>query len=89
MSYILIIKRDCPFCISAIDLLQSKELEHEVSDLQDSPDALESIRKVFRWSTVPMVLLREQKQSDTADTYELIGGFDDLKDHLERETSVG
>ena len=89
MSYILITKRDCPFCVSAVDLLQENELEHEISDLQDFPEALDSIKRVFNWATVPMVLLRKNDQTNQTDAFELIGGYDDLREHLKREDSVG
>lgn len=89
MKYVLITKRDCPFCISAVDLLKSKEVEHEVTDMQDTPEALTSVKNIFQWSTVPLVLLKRHGNHEDSDTYELIGGFDDLKEHLIRDVGVG
>ena len=85
MRYILFTKRDCPFCKSAIELLVSKKLEHEVVDLQDSLEILESFKKIYRWATVPMIFVENKKDMNRLSNYELLGGFEDLKNHLNRE----
>lgn len=45
MAYILYIKRDCPFCVQAQELLASKEQEYSLIDIQDHPVLVEEIKK--------------------------------------------
>jgi glutaredoxin len=61
----------------AITLLKDKKLDHNVINFEpEQTKILEEMKKVYDWKTVPMIFLREE------DEVEFIGGYSDLKEHL-------
>lgn len=58
----------CPFCIQAIRLLESKNIEFETIVLDGRDDELKKLRAKTNQRTVPQIFIGE----------EFIGGFDDL-----------
>jgi len=84
VGYILYVKRDCPFCVQAQELLESREQEYSLIDIQDYPALTEEIKKAYNWSTVPMVFSAPDQQFDP---YHLVGGFSELRALL--STGVG
>jgi glutaredoxin len=79
MSYILYVKRDCPFCVQAEELLLLEEKEYSLIDIQDHPVLAEEIKKAYAWPTVPIVF---STTSMTNGSYRLIGGFSDLQNSI-------
>tara|TARA_B100001123_G_C14330002_1_gene638738 strand:- start:151 stop:393 length:243 start_codon:yes stop_codon:yes gene_type:complete len=78
MSYIVFCKPTCPFCVSAVELLENKNKTFRVVDFNDDQlEILEDMKLAFEWPTVPMVFHRE------GHTLEFIGGYTDLTKHLE------
>ncbi|MBO6509732.1 MAG: glutaredoxin [Roseibium sp.] len=78
MTYIVITKPDCTFCDKAKGLLTKQGIffgELKVNSKSDIRDPQMEIL-VARMSTFPMILERR------ADTLKLIGGADDLEEHL-------
>ena len=80
MKYVLFIKDECPFCVKAIDLLESKKLNYNVINfLPDQEDILDEIKEAFSWQTVPMIILKHENQT------KFIGGYTDLLEEVENE----
>ncbi len=59
--YIIYGWSDCPFCISAAELLQSTNERHMVVNLDHDDVLLEYFKKTYDWPTVPIII---KKQSD-------------------------
>tara|TARA_A100001391_G_C5040796_1_gene270822 strand:+ start:433 stop:675 length:243 start_codon:yes stop_codon:yes gene_type:complete len=80
MKYVLFVKDNCPFCVKAIELLESKNLNYSVINfLPDQHGVLSEIKHAFNWQTVPMIILKDGKQT------KFIGGYTDLAEELENE----
>jgi glutaredoxin 3 len=77
-SYVLYVKNSCPYCHYAVDLLEEREMNYNLISVDVSQQLFESLKAAYSWATVPMIF----RQSNDR-TYELIGGFDDLKKGLE------
>ena len=73
-KYILLTKKECPYCEEAVEILSSRDIEYCEIDLQESPQILDHFKDAFEHNTVPMVL-----GSFGAGLYKLVGGCDDLK----------
>ena len=59
---------NCPYCIRAKQLLDSKGVEYDEVNLDNNPEQkLEAMQK-HNWRTVPIILIGD----------ELIGGYDQL-----------
>jgi|TARA_R100000005_G_C4988575_1_gene196383 glutaredoxin 3 len=83
MKYIVYTKKDCPYCVKALQLLEDKNLQWASIDLQDSPDVLQSLKEAYNWKTVPMVFLENTNiETQRGNPYELVGGYSDLEDFL-------
>jgi len=74
-KYILYVKSNCPFCHSAVNLLDEKELDYALISIGNYPDALfDSLKEAYSYYTVPMIF---ERVGDTS--YELVGGFLELE----------
>jgi glutaredoxin len=80
-KYILYVKKTCPFCIKAKELLSIYEAESRIIALDDSPEILQEMKQAWNWKTVPMVF--EYDAPDPIGTTNFIGGYTDLKERLE------
>ena len=58
----------CPFCQRAKDLLNQKQIKHQVIDLTFNPQELSKLKERTGMRTVPQIFIGE----------ELIGGFQEL-----------
>ena len=72
-KYVLFIRKSCPFCVDALELLEKKELEHNIIDVADSSMLAQQVKNAFNWNTFPVVL-----EEDNG-LFKLIGGFNDLE----------
>lgn len=80
MNYILFVKRDCPFCVQAEELLNERDLSFSLVNFkEDQDDVLQQIKNAYGWKTVPMVFARSD------DSIKLVGGYTDLVDFLTNE----
>ena len=70
--YILYARMNCPFCKKAVELLKSKGEDYKVLNLKSRPKVLEELKKIYEWSTVPMVFYKQ------GNNIELVGGYTDL-----------
>ena len=75
--YKLIVKNTCPFCVSAIELLKEKDLRYSATSVDGNPELLQEMKANYNWQTVPIIT--KVTQSGTL----FIGGYTDLKEHLE------
>tara|TARA_B100000131_G_scaffold278672_1_gene283352 strand:- start:2883 stop:3131 length:249 start_codon:yes stop_codon:yes gene_type:complete len=75
--YIIFSKPGCPFCVSAVQLMQERDLEFgEVVFEPEQENILAEIKKVHDWRTVPMIFKR------VGNDVKFIGGYTDFLDHL-------
>jgi len=77
-NYVLYVKNSCPYCHSAVEFLEEKEKNYNLISVDMSEQLFESLKLAYNWPTVPMVFHQSEDR-----TYELVGGFDDLKKALE------
>jgi glutaredoxin len=84
--YVLITQGSCPFCQDAIKLLKEKNLKFIYTDMEGAPEVLELTKMTSGHKTVPIiyeVVIGKDMQQPAQNNF--IGGFDDLKKHLEVE----
>tara|TARA_B100001250_G_C19179724_1_gene520436 strand:+ start:184 stop:438 length:255 start_codon:yes stop_codon:yes gene_type:complete len=80
MNYILFVKKECPFCVQAEELLSEHDLNYSLIKFQeDQGDILQEIKNAYDWKTVPMVFARSD------DSIKFVGGYTDLVDFLTNE----
>jgi len=72
MKAIVWSKNGCPFCDQAKNLLKSKNIEFEERNIEKDWTREQLIEAVPTARTLPQIFLDDQ----------LIGGFTDLRDHL-------
>tara|TARA_R110002110_G_scaffold313709_2_gene526968 strand:+ start:875 stop:1123 length:249 start_codon:yes stop_codon:yes gene_type:complete len=72
-KYIIYVKEKCPFCVKAIERLKNDNISFEKMAFDNRPAALQELKKIYEWQTVPMVF---EKVGNS--TYKLIGGYTDL-----------
>jgi glutaredoxin len=75
------IKKECPYCDDARNLLLEKRLPHEIVVVDGREDLLREVQAKYGWDTVPVIV--EETNEETA----LVGGYTDLVEHLERKES--
>lgn len=66
---IIYTKDPCPFCVRAINFLNSKEIPFKEIDLTDRQDEIDRIKHETGWRTIPIILINGK----------LVGGYVDLK----------
>ena len=73
-KYIIFVKGGCPYCQLAVQLLESKNIPHDLIKFEGEEQdfVLEQIKKAYKWGTVPIVLCAEEG------ALQLIGGYTDL-----------
>lgn len=77
-SFELFIKTDCKFCKKAVDLLSLKGSPFIVTVCDKNPDYLETVKKLYGWETVPLILSSENDGSPL----KLVGGCNELEEML-------
>ena len=70
---------DCPFCVSAQELLNEKSKRHMMVHLDHDDILLEYFKKTYEWPTVPIIVIQHTEQPGTT----LIGGYTELCSYLE------
>jgi glutaredoxin len=76
--YFMWTKSDCPYCVTAMQLLAKNQANHTVYTMDKRPDELDKVKEEFNWKTVPVIAVQ---RSDGL--REFIGGCDDLEKYLE------
>jgi len=59
---------NCPFCVSAKELLKSKNLNYEEIDVSDDIDSLQKMMKLSGLRSVPQIFINNES----------IGGYEEL-----------
>tara|TARA_R110000824_G_scaffold157529_1_gene330974 strand:+ start:439 stop:699 length:261 start_codon:yes stop_codon:yes gene_type:complete len=77
--YYLWVKSQCPFCVEAQSELLQQIKSHTVHVMDEKPEELEEVKKLWNHPTVPLIVLQE----DDEETF--IGGCTDLKEWLKNE----
>ena len=75
--YVLWIKKACPWCTKAKDLLQEKDLSHNVFVMDEELENLGRVKERHNWNTVPIVF-----EITPQGAFNFIGGYTDLEKHL-------
>ena len=80
MNYIVYVRDNCPFCVKAEKLLNTKNLNYKIVNFSDDQtELLSEIKDAYSWPTVPMIFRREKNE------IEFIGGYTDLEKILDNE----
>ena len=77
-------RTSCPYCVSAVGLLESKNISYVFSPANDS--VLSEVKQRWNHRTVPMVIERDLYDSGHES---FIGGYDDLCAYLTPTTIEG
>jgi len=72
-------KKECPFCIKAIDELFDEDCKYTEYEMGDKPETLQQVKDRFNWQTVPIILV----QCSSGET-KFVGGSSDLEDFLDK-----
>ena len=73
-EYTVYSKRNCSYCVRAIELLESKGLTHDVKKIDEDQNLfLELRQREPSMRTIPVIFRNEQ----------LVGGYQDLLQYLE------
>lgn len=62
-------KVPCPYCVSAKNFLNGRDIAFDEIDLTDQPDEMNKIKTQTGWRTFPIILINGK----------LVGGYTDLK----------
>lgn len=80
MKFILFIRSECPYCIKAEQLLESKNIPYNTVSFDDSNQkALNEIKEAYDWSTVPIIFKK------VGDVMTFVGGYTDLAENLKND----
>ena len=79
-KYIVYGRSTCPFCVKVVNKLIRQGKCFYVEMLDNDPDRLELIKKMYNHPTIPIVLCKD-------DTEILIGGCDETVEHLKHEVN--
>ncbi|MDE5061357.1 MULTISPECIES: glutaredoxin 3 [Wolbachia] len=76
-NVVIYVKKGCPYCIKAKDLLDRKGVEYEEIDVLKNSDLFNDIKSKYNVRTVPQIFINDKH----------IGGCDKLMD-LEKEEKL-
>ena len=79
-EYILYVKKDCSYCVSAVALLEHEQKPYKIVALGDDKKLLNEIKAALSWPTFPVIYARHLRDEDG--TLKLIGGYTDLCKHF-------
>lgn len=77
-KYLVYGRSSCPFCVEAVHILKSNNIENIFFDLESDRSFLNQAKIFYNHPTVPIVL----KINRETGMVKLIGGCDDLKGDL-------
>tara|TARA_B100000214_G_scaffold375569_1_gene362766 strand:+ start:12119 stop:12370 length:252 start_codon:yes stop_codon:yes gene_type:complete len=72
--YIIYGTSRCPFCINAVRLLQSENIDYVFLNMEEDREGLEEAKQYYNHHTVPIVLKNDKFSGKTS----FVGGYDDL-----------
>ena len=77
-KYMVYGRSSCPYCIKVVNKLIRNGKTFYAEMLDDNPDRLEFIKKMYNHPTIPVVICKDEKEI-------FIGGCDDTIQHLKEE----
>jgi glutaredoxin len=80
--FIMWVKADCPFCITARDELYRRRVDHTIYIMDGNLDELNSMKEKWSHPTVPIVVRRSGALTSTET---LIGGYTELKEWFDND----
>ena len=78
-KFILYVKKACPFCTEAENLLLERERNFVSVPFDSKPLVLDQMKQAYEQSTVPMVFHMRGRQ------IEFVGGYTDLVEYLNEQ----
>lgn len=72
--YTIIGKSSCPYCVKAMQVLDTMNLKYQYTSLDTNESAVEEFKRAG-YKTVPQIFLGDRH----------IGGYNELEDHLLKE----
>ena len=80
MYFHMFVKKRCKYCTKAKKLLEEKKIAHAITYMDEAPEALEELKELCKWKTVPIIfeILGEQES--------FVGGYTDLEQYLDGTT---
>lgn len=82
MKFIIISKRDCPYCVEAKSLLNKNALNYTNYNLEEAP-IIRNLMRDLGYTTVPQVWIRPHEGYKAIH----IGGYDELRDYINERFS--
>tara|TARA_A100001515_G_scaffold111331_1_gene92373 strand:- start:215 stop:460 length:246 start_codon:yes stop_codon:yes gene_type:complete len=81
MRYVVFSRESCPYCHSAIELLEERDEQVKIVSFDDDQlEILQEVKSAYEWGTVPMIF----EVNDNAQI-KFIGGYTDLVSHFEED----
>ncbi len=77
MRFILVSKKDCPYCVEAKSLLNKYNLDYANYNLEEAP-IIRNLMRDLGYTTVPQVWIRPHEGHRAIH----IGGYEDLRDYV-------
>jgi len=74
--YIVYGRRTCPYCVKAVDLLESRGEENIFFDFSEDPEAITDAKRFYKVDTVPIIIQNNKIFGKTT----LIGGYSELEE---------
>ncbi len=76
-KFVIYCFEECPYCIDAFSLLSDLHISFRKVTVEEGSHTWSELKAAYDHLTVPMIFRNHDE-----DLYELIGGFDDLKEYL-------
>ena len=76
-KFIMYCSETCPYCQDAMALFSDMNLPFQKIKVDLESDTWSGLKSAYGHNTVPMIFRNHDE-----DLYEMIGGFDDLKEYL-------
>lgn len=77
--YIVYGRRTCPYCVKAVDLLESRGEENIFFDFSEDPEAITDAKRFYKVDTVPIIIQNNKIFGKTT----LIGGYSELEEFFD------
>jgi len=75
----MFVKKRCKHCTGAKKLLEERDLAHVITHMDGAPEALDELKEMCQWKTVPIIF------EITGNQEMFVGGYTDLEEYLNGE----
>jgi glutaredoxin len=79
--YMLVVRKSCPYCSKALDLLKDRQCSFAYTDMDNARKLLNITLEQSNWKTVPMIWEQTLEWEDDQPTVvenNFVGGFTEL-----------